>query len=213
MLEYQSSEPRVFGVEVRPRYAVGLDDLLSGIRWVGKSEGFRKELTFLVMNLPFRTEAHEIKQVADCARAEGLSEKLCLVIPSNGHRVAATITSVQRFGIAALLGGVGRSSRLSDMTDHPINGIVIEPELVSHASGNPQAAAILDAIVVLARNLGLKSFANECAAQNELDFARSAGISYIAYAEPCVERGSLAPGVRRGILRDRTSLPARSGRP
>ena len=103
VLEYQSSEPRVFGVEIRPRDPIGLNALLAGIGWVGKSEGFRKELTFMVMTLPARTESHEIERIAECARAEGLSDKLCLVIPQNAHRVAATITSLRRLGLPPFL--------------------------------------------------------------------------------------------------------------
>ena len=99
------------------------------------------------------------------------------------------------------------------MTDYPINGIVIEPDLVSHASGDPHAASILDAIVVLAKNLGLKSFANDCETQSEFDFALSAGISYITYASPCAERGSFAaPGVLSSVGRDRGWFVARDGR-
>jgi hypothetical protein len=200
VLEYQSSEPRVFGVEIRPRDPNTLNGLLGGIRWVGKSEGFRKELTFLVMTLPARTESHDLDQVAVCARNEGLFDKLCLVIPPNAHRVASTIAVLQRVGIATLLGGVGKSSRFSDMSDRPINGVVIEPALVSQASGDPQAASILDAIIVLANSLGLKSFANDCASQSEFDFARSAGISYITYGRPCIDTNTFAaPGIRRGI--------------
>jgi predicted signal transduction protein with EAL and GGDEF domain len=213
VLEYQSSEPRVFGVEIRARHPIGLNGLLAGIRWVGKSEGFRRELTFVVMTLPTHTESHEIGQVVDCARAERLVDKLCLVVPANAHARGATIAALQRLGVAVLLGGVGRKCRFSDMTDHPINGVVIEPDLVSAASGDPHAASILDAIVALAANLGLKSFANDCTTQSEFDLATSAGISYVTYAGPFVQPSSFASrGLRRAVGRDRSSLTSRDSR-
>ena len=213
MLEYQSSEPRVFGVEVRPRGAIGMDSLLASIRWVGKSEGFRNELTFVVMPLPARADLVDIEQAAGCARAEGLFDKLCLVVPSDAYRLTTTVTSLQRLGIATLLGGVGKGSRFGDLTDHPINGIVIEPDLVSHAAGDPYSASILDAIVSLATNLGLKTFANECTTQAEFDFAMGAGVSYVSYARLGVDRsGFVAPGLGRAGARNRGWTLSRDGR-
>ena len=212
VLEYQSSEPRVFGVEARPRFAAGLNTLLAGIRWVGKSEGFRKELTFVVMTMPLRATFDEIKQVAECARKEGMDDKLCLVIPSNAPRVRTIIASLKRFGIATLLGGVGKSSRLCELTDHEVNGIVIETGLVSQAAGDPQAAAILDAIVTLATSLGLKSFASECG-PSEFNFARSTGINYVSRAESSVVPVGFSSRVHRTVVHQRTWLPSGTGSP
>ncbi len=210
LLEYQSGEPRVFGVEVRPKHESGFESLLAGLRWVGKSEAFSKELTFLVMALPTRTVLREIRQIAACASAEGLTDKLRLVAPADALHLSTTITQLQRLGIRVLLGGVGASSRFSDMTDHQIDGIVIEPRLLSDASGDPLAASILDAIVALSTSLGLKSFANDCATQTEFDFATSAGISYVTYTSPNIERGGeLAAVVGRG--RTPKQPAARSG--
>ncbi len=209
LLEYQSKEPRVFGVEVRPGAESGFKGLLEGLRWVGRSKAFSKELTFLVMTLPGRTELQEIRQIAECAGAEGLVDKLCLVVPKGALRLTATISDLQRLGIRVLLGGVGASSRFSHMTDYQIEGIVIEPHLVSEASGDPLAASILDTIVALSATLGLKSFANNCATQCEFDFATSAGISYVTYSKPSIERGGdLVSAVRRG--RPPRQLAARS---
>jgi hypothetical protein len=198
VLEYQSKEARVFGVEVRPAGASGPETVLEGLRWVGKSKAFSKELTFLVMALPARIETQDVRKIAECAAAEGLAEKLCLVASGNAQRLSTTIEDLKRSGLRALLGGVGAGSRFSDMTDHPIDGIVIEQRLVSTASGDPCAASILDAILGLSKNLGLRSFANECATQIEFDFATSAGIDYLTYGRPCLERGGdVASAVRR----------------
>ena len=213
VLEYQSSDARVFGVEVRQRTLVTLRGLLGAVRWVGNSEGFRRDLTFLVMTLPMRTYSDQLQQIADCARASGVLDKLRLVVPPNAHRLAATLTSLQRLEIPALLGGVGRNSRFGDMTDHPINGIVIDPELVASASGDPYAASVLDAIVVLATNLGLKSFASDCATQSAFDLAMSAGVSYVSDTRPSIEISSFAsPGVRRAAGGTRRWASSRDSR-
>ncbi len=184
LIEYQSSEPRVFGVEVRPRNEGGLNSLLAALRWVGKSKAFSKEITFLVLTLPDRMEGDQIRLVAECSRAEGLIDKLCLVVPQQDDRHPTIIAELQQRRIRALLGGVGSRSRFSDLISHPIAGVVIDPQLVSNASGDPSAAAILDAVVGLAASLGLKSFATECATQSEYEFATSAGISYVAHVAP-----------------------------
>jgi len=181
LLEYQSSELRVFGVELRPHETNGMQAILAGLRWVGQSAAFRDELTFLVVNLPDDIGTRHITQLADCARAEGLSTKLCAVLSPSARRRTRTIASLQRNHIAVLLGGVGRKSRFCDIADQPLSGVVIEGALLEQARGDPYAASVLDAIVSLANNLGLKSFANECATQTAFNFALSAGVNYVSY--------------------------------
>ena len=181
LLEYQSSELRVFGVELRPLETNGMPGILAGLRWVGQSGGFCDDVTFLVVNLPDQAGSREIAQLAEGARAEGLSTKLCAVVSPCAHHPARTIASLQRHGIPVLLGGVGKKSRFSDMADQPLSGVVIDRALLQQACGDPHAASVLDAIVALASNLGLKSFANECATQTEFNFALSAGVSYVSF--------------------------------
>ncbi|HEX4235707.1 MAG TPA: EAL domain-containing protein [Caldimonas sp.] len=186
LLEYQSNEPRVFGVEVRPREARGFQGVIAALRWLGRSKAFINELTFVVMALPRRAQIHEIQQIARCASAEGLVNKLCLVAPP---RAGSTIfQELRHAGIRTLLSGVGSNSRFSDIADHCIDGIVIEPGLLSNAAGDPGAASILDAIVALSANLGIKSFANDCVSQSEFDFATSAGITYVTFGRPYLDK-------------------------
>jgi EAL domain-containing protein (putative c-di-GMP-specific phosphodiesterase class I) len=189
LLEYQSSEPRVFGVEVRSHEGTGLQPTLSALRWLGMSKPFARELTFVVVTLSARTGPGQIRQIARCASHEGLADKLCVVVPATAQTLHRTVCELGQCGVRALLGGVGASSRFSDLTEHVLDGVVIEPSLLSRAAGDPCAASILDAIISLAENLGLKSFANECATETEFDAATVAGISYVAFARPSQERG------------------------
>jgi len=191
LLEYQCNEPRVFGIELRPAGPSDLKGVLSSLLWLGRSKAFSNELTFVVMSLPNRTDLAELRQIAQCASEQGLADKLCLVASSDDRCLPATIMNVQRCGLRVLLGGVGATSRFCDVTDHPIDGIVVEPQLIMNATGDPRAASILDAVVALAANLGVKSFANECSSQTEFDLATSTGISYVTYAHPYVgDRGN-----------------------
>jgi len=203
LLEYQSRELRVFGVELRPLADEGMPGILAGLRWVGRSPAFRDELTFLVVNLPDRVGSPDIAQLAECATAEGLSAKLCVVVSLCSRHPSRAIAQLKRNGIAVLLGGVGTDCRFSDMADRPLNGVVIDRALLAQACGNPQAASILDAIVALANNLGLKSFANECATESELQLALSAGVTYVCYASPRDDARALALlGAARRVYRD-----------
>jgi EAL domain-containing protein (putative c-di-GMP-specific phosphodiesterase class I) len=191
LLEYHSREPRVFGVELNSFERNELRGILTGLRWIGQSRAFRDELTFLVINLPDRIEPREIIEIADCAKSEGLSDRLCAIVSPHTHRLATTMALLQRAGIAILLGGVGRNSRFSDIADHRVSGVVIDYALLSHAYGDPHSASILDAILSLAGNLGLKTFANECATENEFNFALNTGVSYVSYGKTWGEATTL----------------------
>jgi len=184
LLEYQSSDPRVFGVEMRPQAPDTIQAILGGIAWVSQSAGFRSELTFLVFKLPNRVTSVDICHIAECARAHGLSKRVCAIVSPQAPRLAMTMASLQRNEIAVLLGEVGRHSRFSDVVEPPLNGVMIDGELIAQACGDPHAASILDAIVGLANNLGLKSFANECVTNTQFEFALSAGVSYVSYGRP-----------------------------
>jgi len=139
-----------------------------------------------VMRLPNPTHPQELRKIAECAGAQGLVDKLCLIASLNNNQLSTTISSLQSLGLRTLLDNVGATSRFCDMTDHAIDGVMIDPQLTSDAMGDPSAASILDAIVALATNMGIKTFANNCRSQSEFDFATGTGISYVTYGQPFI---------------------------
>lgn len=180
VLEYHSAEPRVFGVEVRSTSALGAEGVIAGLRWLGASAAFARELTFVVMHLSDAIRPDEIRRIAECANAEGLAHKLGLVARPH-PRLGTTVSVLREWGLRPLLGAVGETSRFCDLTRHAIEGVIIDRELVASAAGDPTAASVLDAIVGLASNLGLKTIANDCRSQVDFEFATCAGINYVAY--------------------------------
>jgi hypothetical protein len=182
LLKYQSNASATFGVEVVLDDDEELDSLLSSLKWLGQAAEFACSPDFIVCDFAGSHATQELRRIAECARASGLIDKLCLVCPLAGKAVAEVIDKIQHFGMRALVGGVGPDARFADLTDYPIDGLVLDRAFISKAHGEPQAASVLEAIATLSLNLGLKTFASRCVGQTELDVAASCGVDYLTFA-------------------------------
>jgi EAL domain-containing protein len=176
LLKYQSKPSLGAGVEVFFDADEDTRLLLDDLCWLVDVVGADTPTDFFVLTLSNGYSTPRLLSLARDAAARGLSGRLCLTVASPGDEVLAEL---QRLGIRAVLGGVGVDATFSDLTNPLIDGIVVDGALVSSASGDPQAASVLEAIAGLAKNLGLRTFASRCAQQAELDVAMSCGVDFL----------------------------------
>ena len=202
LCEYQSRDRETFGVEVCLPEKDGLQGLLASLRSMGRSEEFSRVASFVVADFPGNACIDDLEAIAQCANAAGLLNKVCLICPTSKRSTRAVISRLQSLGMRALLGGVGGDSRFADLTDYPIDGLVLDRELVAKAAGDPQAACLLEAIASFAVSLGVTTFASKCANQSELDMAASCGVAYQTLSDRPL------PPLERQALRYRRDLPS-----
>jgi hypothetical protein len=179
LLRYQSKTSRGAGMEVIIDSSDDLRAVVNGLKRLGELAQSSHAPDFIVLDLLKHHTAEELRIVASCTAAHGLAGKLCVVLPLRLRPSVTSLSQLQDHGIRVLLGGVGADARFADLTDFPIDGLVVDRSLISRATGDPQAASVLEAIATLATNLGLKTFAHRCLEQIDVDVALSCGVHYL----------------------------------
>ncbi len=194
LLKYQSKSSSGFGVEVVFDAQADLRLLLDDLQWLTDVAEAEAAPDFFVMEVLASHGSADLRALAEDAAAHGLAGKLCLVVSSRLRPPDDLLVELLNLGIRVLLGGVGPDARFSDLTDSLVDGIVLDRTLISNASGDPQAASVLEAIVALATNLGLRTFAHRCSQQVDFDVALSCGVDYLTLdAEPPRESPATEP--------------------
>ena len=197
VVTYRAKDSSAAGIEITLDPRADVDQFLLVIDSLRLSEA-GEPAPFVMMRLPVQASALDFARIADRARVSGLKGRLGLICPVGHAELSWALLALQSLGILALLGGVGANSRFADLTDHAIDGVVIDEALVARASGDPQAASVSEGIVTIAANLGLKTFASRCTTQTHVDVAVSCGVDYVSRHE----------GPRQGQPRERRQSAA-----
>ena len=183
LFECRSGSSSADGVEVLIDGHVNTKVLMAAIRWAARTEHIPKTARFILMNLPARCDLLELKEIAECTERAGLSGRLCLVCSLEGVPYQHTMAELQQLGIRVALGGVGPQCRLADLIERPLDGFVFDRDFVDATAGEPRAACALDALVNLAKNLGIKTFASRVTLAAAFDAASAAGIDYVTVSD------------------------------
>ena len=187
LLECQGTASRSFGLEVNILGESSVPKLVTAIRWIGESLDLPDRARFVVMTLPVEARLDELREIAESATIAGLIGRLCLVCDP-AIPMAETGAELQRLRIPVVLDRVGPSLRLADLTDYPLDGVELDRQLIDQAVGDPRAASVLDALVHLAKNLGLRTFART-SQQAVFDHLSGVGVDYITLLNPTAWSG------------------------
>lgn len=207
LLKYQAKPSSGVGVEVLFNAHEDIRLLLDDLRWLTDLATVETPTEFFVLALWEGCSTPQLLALAQDAVARGLAGKLCITVSSRQRPADDVLSELQNLGIRVLLGGVGINARFCDIADSLIDGIVVDSNLVSSASGDPRAAAVLEAITTLAKNMGLRTFASRCSQEAELDYAMSCGVDFLT-----LDVDRLA-GVPMGPVVEATAENARLQRP
>lgn len=200
VFECRSGSSLADGVEVLIDGHVSTRVLMAAIRWAARTEHIPKTARFILMDLPARCDLFELEQIAECTENAGLSGRLCLVCPLEGMPYQHTVAELQKLGIRAALGGVGPQYRLADLIERPLDGFVFDRDFIDATAGEPSAACALDALVNLAQNLGIKTFASRVTLAAAFDAVSAAGVDYVTVADRAIPSARNRPPGRVGNL-------------
>jgi EAL domain-containing protein (putative c-di-GMP-specific phosphodiesterase class I) len=136
----------------------GLDELA---RWIKLPNG--EDLTLRVNVSPAQISGGSVVGlIADELRARRLDgERLCVeitesVLPPDFEHLADTIEQLRSLGVSSAIDDWGTGfSRLDQLRLLPVDTVKLDRSYVSHVDADPRAAAIVRALVGLARSLDL----------------------------------------------------------
>jgi hypothetical protein len=139
--------------------------------------------SFVYIGAPVPLSDREIGNVAACAQAAGLLSRLCLGYPSRPGSAdgPARCAAVEAAGLRVALDNVGGDCTFLDFARHGVCALRFDEALTGAAASDPVAASVLEAMVNLARNLGIATLATGVAPECR-DTLVQCGVHYLADA-------------------------------
>lgn len=179
----QAADQLLHGIEVHPVSAPSTLEMEAVLTRIARSGGLEPSLKFVVMHLPPTIKPRELDRVMKCSRQVELIKKLCFVCQLDSPSNELLFERLHAEGARIILGGVGLTTRVGDLTNPLLTGFSLEAELICAAEHNLRFACVLNAITSLAANLGALTFATGIESHSASELAWNSGVDYVTTSE------------------------------